>query len=337
MDHPNIAKVLDAGMDDAGRPYFAMELVKGLPITKYCDDAKLSTRQRIELFIPVCQAVQHAHQKGVIHRDLKPTNILVGLYDGRPVPKVIDFGVAKAIGPRLTDESVYTEIGSLIGTLEYMSPEQAELNNLDIDTRSDVYALGVVLYELLTGVVPFSRKELEKAGFAEVLRVIKEVEPLKPSTKLSGSGSLPSAAAARRTEPKTLTSILRGELDWIVMKALEKDRSRRYETANGLAMDAMRYLAGEVVQAAPPGATYRLRKFIRRHKGPMIAGGVVFLSLVGGVVGTTLGLLEARRQTKIAKDEASAKETARKEEAKQRKLAEAKEAEANSVIRFFEE
>ena len=272
MDHPNIAKVLDAGMAES-TPYFAMELIKGVPITKYCDEAKLTPKQRLELFIPVCQAVQHAHQKGIIHRDLKPSNILIGLYDGRPVPKVIDFGVAKATGAKLTDQSVYTEVGSLIGTLEYMSPEQAELNNLDIDTRSDIYALGVVLYELLTGTVPHSRKDLQSVGFAEMLRVIKEVEPPKPSTRLSGSGSLPSIAASRHTEPKRLTALLRNDLDWIVMKALEKDRSRRYETANIFAIDIQRVLGGRAgagrpaehgvsaaeVRRAEPGAGVRSR------------------------------------------------------------------------------
>jgi serine/threonine protein kinase len=317
MDHPNIAKVFDAGVDEGGRPYFAMELVKGLPLTRYCDDAKLPPRQRLELFIPVCQAVQHAHQKGIIHRDLKPSNILVGLYDGRPVPKVIDFGVAKATGPRLTEQSVYTEVGSIIGTLEYMSPEQAELNNLDIDTRSDIYALGVILYELLTGAVPFSRKELEKAGLAEMLRVIKEAEPLRPSTKLSHSGTLPSIAACRQTEPHKLTTLVRGELDWIVMKALEKDRGRRYETANGFAMDVRRYLAGEPVLAAPASQWYRLRKFVRRQRGPVVAAGLVLLTLVGGIAGTTWGMMRAEQQRQLAEarkqeamDERDAKDAA---------------------------
>jgi serine/threonine protein kinase len=341
MDHPNIAKVFDAGTDDErmkdeggrmknatsgrspdssliphpssllSRPYFAMELVKGLPLTKYCDDAKLSPRQRLELFIPVCQAVQHAHQKGIIHRDLKPSNILVGLYDGRPVPKVIDFGVAKATGPRLAAQSVYTEVGSLIGTLEYMSPEQAELNNLDIDTRSDVYALGVILYELLTGAVPFSRKELEKAGLAEMLRFIKEAEPPKPSTKLSHSNTLPAIAAQRHTDPHRLTALVRGELDWIVMKALEKDRGRRYETANGFALDVQRYLAGEPVLAAPASAMYRLRKFVRLHRGPVAAAGLVLLALLAGIAGTTWGLVRADHHRGLA-------ETAKREAVKER-------------------
>jgi serine/threonine protein kinase/tetratricopeptide (TPR) repeat protein len=335
MDHPNIAKVFDAGIDgepgcvSAGRPYFAMELVKGLPLTRYCDDTKLSPRERLELFIPVCQAVQHAHQKGIIHRDLKPSNILVGLYDGRPVPKVIDFGVAKATGPRLTEQSVYTEVGSIIGTFEYMSPEQAELNNLDIDTRSDIYTLGIILYELLTGAVPFSRKELEKAGLAEMLRVIQEVEPPKPSTKLSHSGTLPSVAAQRQMEPRKLTALVRGELDWIVMKALEKDRSRRYETANGFAMDLQRYLADEPVQACPPSAVYRLRKFVRRNKGPVLAAGLVVLALVGGIIGTALGLIEARRQRDTAQAAAVA-------ETKAKETAELREAETRAVLEFFE-
>jgi tetratricopeptide (TPR) repeat protein/tRNA A-37 threonylcarbamoyl transferase component Bud32 len=318
MDHPNIAKVFDAGMDQAERPYFAMELVKGLPLTKYCDDARLSPRQRLQLFIPVCQAVQHAHQKGIIHRDLKPSNILVGLYDGRPVPKVIDFGVAKATGPRLTEQSVYTEVGSIIGTLEYMSPEQAELNNLDIDTRSDIYALGVILYELLTGAVPFSRKELEKAGLAEMLRVIKEAEPSKPSTKLSHSGTLPSIAAQRQMEPHKLTALVRGELDGIVMKALEKERSRRYETANGFAMDVQRYLAGEPVLAAPASQWYRLRKLLRRHRGPVAAAGLLLLTLLGGIAGTTWGLLRAVRERDAKEVALIAEQQARADESKAR-------------------
>jgi len=301
MDHPNIAKVFDAGVDeDYGLPYFVMELIKGVPLTKYCDSAKLSPQQRLELFVPVCQAVQHAHQKGIIHRDLKPSNILVGLYDGKPVPKVIDFGVAKATGARLTDESIYTEVGSLVGTLEYMSPEQAELNNLDIDTRTDIYALGVILYELLTGSVPFSRMELTKAGFGEMLRVIKEVEPPKPSTKLSRSGMLPNIAADRHTEPAKLTKLMQGELDWIVMKALEKDRSRRYETANGFAMDVQRYLAGEHVLAVPPSAGYRLRKFARKHRAALTTAAVIAMLLVAGVVVSAWQAIRATRAETLA-------------------------------------
>ncbi|HVK15367.1 MAG TPA: serine/threonine-protein kinase, partial [Fimbriiglobus sp.] len=251
MDHPNIARVLDGGTTGAGRPYFVMDLVKGVPITRYCDEHHLTPRQRLELFIPVCQAIQHAHQKGVIHRDIKPSNVLVAQYDGRPVPKVIDFGVAKAAGQSLTDKTLVTGFGAIVGTLEYMSPEQAEVNQLDIDTRSDVYSLGVLLYELLAGSPPFSRKELEQAGLLEMLRVIREQEPSKPSTKLSTADGLPTLAANRGTDPTRLARLVRGELDWIVMKALEKDRTRRYETANGLAMDIRRYLAGEAVLAAP--------------------------------------------------------------------------------------
>ena len=286
MDHPNIAKVLDAG-EAEGRPYFVMELIKGVPITEYCDRARLSPRERLRLFVPVCEAVQHAHQKGVVHRDLKPSNILVALYDGRPVPKVIDFGIAKATGPRLTDRSIYTEVGALIGTLEYMAPEQAELNNLDIDTRADVYALGAILYELLTGSVPFSRQELQASGFLEMLRVIREVEPPRPSTKLSKSGTLPSVADVRRTDPQKLVSLMRGELDWIILKCLEKDRGRRYQAASGLARDLEHYLADEPVEACPPTAGYRLRKFARKYRTPMlVAGAFVLLLTLGAIVAT---------------------------------------------------
>jgi serine/threonine protein kinase len=252
MDHPNIAKVLDAGAASDGRPFFAMELVKGVPITRYCDDHRLTPRQRLELFVPVCQAIQHAHQKGVIHRDVKPSNVLVALYDDKPVPKAIVFGVAKAIEQRLTDQTVHTGYGAVVGTVEYMSPEQATFNQLDVDTRSDTYSLGVLLYELLAGSPPFNREELAKAGVMEMLRVIREQEPSKPSTKLSTAEGLPTLAANRGTEPAKLTRLVRGELDWIVMKALEKDRNRRYETANGLAIDVQRYLADEPVSAGPP-------------------------------------------------------------------------------------
>jgi eukaryotic-like serine/threonine-protein kinase len=295
MDHPNIAKVLDAGATPAGRPFFVMELVKGVPITKYCDEHRLTPRQRLELFVPVCQAVQHAHQKGIIHRDVKPSNVLVTLYDGRPVPKVIDFGVAKATEQRLTERTLFTQYGTLVGTLEYMSPEQAELNQLDIDTRSDIYSLGVLLYELLTGTTPLERKRLKEAGLLEVLRIIREVGPPTPSTRLGTTEGLPVIAANRGLEPKKLSGVVRGELDWIVMKALEKDRSRRYETANGFAADVLRYLVDEPVSAGPPSATYRLRKFVRRNRGPVMAAAVIFVLLLGGIVGTTLGLVRAER------------------------------------------
>jgi serine/threonine protein kinase len=266
MDHPNIARVLEAGTTESGRPYFVMELVKGVPITKYCDERRLTPAQRLELFVPVCSAVQHAHQKGIIHRDLKPSNVLVALYDGKPVPKVIDFGIAKATGPRLTDRTLFTELGAVVGTLEYMSPEQAALNQLDIDTRSDIYSLGVLLYELLTGTTPLERQRLKTAALLEALRVIREEEPARPSTRLSTTDELPAIAARRGLEPKKLSGLMRGELDWMVMKALEKDRNRRYETANGFAQDIQRYLADEPVLACPPSAGYRLRKFARRHR-----------------------------------------------------------------------
>jgi serine/threonine protein kinase/tetratricopeptide (TPR) repeat protein len=296
MEHPNIAKVLDAGRTPSGRPYFVMELVKGKPITNYCDEQRLGVRERLDLFGEVCRAVQHAHQKGIIHRDIKPSNVLVAPYDGKPVVKVIDFGVAKATGQRLTDKTLFTGFGALVGTPEYMSPEQAEVNNQDIDTRSDIYSLGVLLYELLTGSTPLTRKRLQEAPILEVLRVIREEEPPRPSTRLAESKeTLPSISAQRQTEPAKLTKLVRGELDWIAMKALEKDRNRRYETANGFAMDVQRYLADEPVQACPPSASYRLRKFVRRNKGALLAVAVVLLAVVGGIVGTTWQLLRAER------------------------------------------
>jgi len=294
MDHPNIAKVLDGGLHEY-RPYFVMELVKGVPITEYCDVRKLTPRQRLELFVPVCQAIQHAHQKGVIHRDIKPSNVLIALYDDKPVVKVIDFGVAKATGGALTEHTIDTGFGGVVGTPQYMSPEQATFNNLDIDTRSDVYALGVLLYELLAGSPPFSSADLKKKGLLEILRVVREEEPPRPSTKLSTADALPSLSANRGTEPKKLTGLLRNELDWIVMKALEKDRTRRYETANGFAADVQRYLSGEAVQAHPPSRGYRLKKFVRRNKGQVVAASLVFFVLLLGVVGTTYGLWRSDR------------------------------------------
>ncbi len=320
MDHPNIAKVLDGGLHD-GRPYFVMELVKGVPITTFCDARKLTPQQRLELFVPVCQAIQHAHQKGVIHRDIKPSNVLVALYDDKPVPKVIDFGIAKATGAALTEHTLDTGIGAVVGTPAYMSPEQASLNNLDIDTRSDVYALGVLLYELLTGSPPFSGKELQKQGLLEMLRVVREEEPPRPSAKLSTADALPSLSANRGTEPKKLTGLLRNELDWIVMKALEKDRARRYDTANGFAADVTRYLSGEAVQAHPPSTAYRVKKFVRRNRVQVTAAGVVFVVLLAGMAGTTFGLLQADEKRRDA-------EQAREDEAEQRRVADAEKGKA---------
>src|SRR5262245_48580543 len=295
MDHPNIARVLDGGLTADRRPFFVMELVSGLPLTKFCDDAKLGVRERLELFVPICQAVQHAHQKGIIHRDLKPSNILVTIIDGRGVPKVIDFGVAKATSGRLTDESLSTQFGAVVGTLEYMSPEQTGFSGEDIDTRADIYSLGVLLYELLTGLRPLDAKRLRHAAMTEMVRILREEEPSKPSTRISTDDSAPSLAALRHTEPKKLAALLRGELDWVVMKCLEKQRDRRYETANGLARDIQRYLDDDVVEARPPSAGYRLKKFVRRYRVQVAAGGVVAAALVLGIIGTGLALNRALR------------------------------------------
>ena len=307
MDHVNIARVLDAGTTGGepsgvspGRPYFVMELVHGVPITKYCDDNRLTPRQRLELFVPVCQAIQHAHQKGIIHRDIKPSNVMVTLYDGKPVPKVIDFGVAKATEQKLTERTLFTQYGTMVGTLEYMSPEQAEMSALGVDTRSDIYSLGVLLYELLTGSTPLSSKRMKEAAFAEILRLIKDEEPPKPSTRLSDSGeALASISAQRHMEPAKLMKLVRGELDWIIMKTLEKDRNRRYETANGFAQDLQRYLNDEPVQACPPSVAYRLRKFARRNKGPVFAASAIVATLLLLVVGLAVSnclIAEERNQ-----------------------------------------
>ena len=294
MDHPNIARVFDAGATESGRPYFVMELVRGMPITAYCDHERLDTAQRLELFIDVCHAIQHAHQKGVIHRDIKPSNVLVTLHDTRPVPKVIDFGIAKATSAELTQHTLFTEHHQAIGTPAYMSPEQAAMSGLDIDTRSDIYALGVLLYELLTGATPFAPETSGHIGYPELLRIIREQDPKKPSTKLSSLG--PSAARAaelRRVDPRRLCALLKNDLDWIAMKCLEKDRERRYESANALAEDLRRHLRDEPVTAGPPGTSYRLRKFVRRNRGRVIASAAALTLLVLGTVGTGVGLRQS--------------------------------------------
>ncbi len=285
MDHPNIAKVLDAGATETGRPYFVMELVTGVSITEYCDKNNLSTKDRLALFVQVCHAVQHAHQKGIIHRDLKPSNVMVTHHDGKPVPKVIDFGIAKATNQRLTEKTLFTRYAHIVGTPAYMSPEQAELSDLDIDTRTDIYSLGVLLYELLTGTTPFSEEELRKAGYVEMQRVIREQEPAKPSTKLSTLGkTVTDIAKHRGCTPDLLRKAVRGDLDWIVMKSLEKDRARRYETANGLAEDVRRHIEHEPVVARGPSTTYRLRKFLRRHRVPTLAGAALAVVVALAVV-----------------------------------------------------
>jgi tetratricopeptide (TPR) repeat protein/WD40 repeat protein/serine/threonine protein kinase len=361
MDHPYIAKVLDAGATDTGRPYFVMELVKGVPVTEYCDAHQLTPRERLELFVAVCQAVQHAHQKGIIHRDIKPSNVLVTEHDGTPVVKVIDFGVAKAMGQQLTDKTLFTGFAQMIGTPLYMSPEQAQLSGLDIDTRTDIYSLGVLLYELLTGTTPFDKERLKSAAFDEIRRMIREEEPPKPSTRLSslssrhapravapdGAPSVPttslaSIAALRKTEPRKLSQLVRGDLDWIVMKALEKDRNRRYETASGFALDIQRYLADEPVAACPPSVVYRLRKFARRNKAGFIIATTLAAALVIAVVGlsvsNTLVRRESREKEQALKDKGLALEareraltTARYQEGVAKENAAAAEKERNNA------
>jgi serine/threonine protein kinase len=326
MDHPNIARVLDAGTTDSGRPYFVMELVHGIPITDYCDQARLTPRERLELFISVCRAVQHAHQKGIIHRDIKPSNVLVTLHDGRPVVKVIDFGVAKALHQPLTDKTIYTRFAQIVGTPLYMSPEQAEMSGLDIDTRSDIYSLGVLLYELLTGTTPFDRKRLSQAAYDELVRIIRDEEPPRPSTRLTRSTETLSALAAqRKTEPARLSKMFRCDLDWITMKAMEKDRTRRYETASGLARDIERYLNDEPVEAGPPGARYRLQKFARKNRKALrIAVAFASFLVLNAVASTwqairaTVAEHNANTQRDIAETNEQAASQAREETQKER-------------------
>ncbi len=329
MDHPNIAKVLDAGTTDNGRPYFVMELVKGVPITTYCDERKLSIRERLELMVPVCQAIQHAHQKGIIHRDIKPSNVLVAQYDEKPVPKVIDFGVAKATSMKLTDKTMFTEFGQVIGTIEYMSPEQAQFNQLDIDTRSDIYSLGVMLYELTTGSTPLDGNTLRSAGIAEMMRMIREVDPPKPSHKLSTVATLPSIAATRNVEPSKLRGTVKGELDWIIMKALEKERVRRYATCADLSDDLQRFLNGDAVEAVPPSLQYKVMKSMRRNKGVTIAASLIAASIVASAIFSSIRYIneraarqDAERNREIASARAIEAQQAADEATRQRQEAE---------------
>ncbi len=296
MDHPNIAHVLDAGATGTGRPYFVMELVRGIAIDEYCDKNHLSTHERLELFLPVCSAIQHAHQKGIIHRDLKPGNVLVTLHDGRPAPKVIDFGIAKAVNQRLTEKTLFTEFHQFIGTPEYMSPEQAEMSGLDIDSRTDIYALGVLLYKLLTGTTPFDAKTLREAGYMEFQRVVCEEEPQPLSMRVTTADDVEELAHNRRAEPDQLSRLFRGDLDWIVLKALEKDRTRRYDSATSLADDIRRHLSCEPVHAGPPSATYKLGKFVRRHRVLVMAGALGVATLILGTTLALFGLIQARQE-----------------------------------------
>ena len=309
MDHQNIAKIHDAGATETGRPYFVMELVEGQSITEYCDKNNLTTKERLNLFISVCNAVQHAHQKGIIHRDIKPTNVLVTVQDGKPVPKVIDFGIAKATGQQLTEKTVFTKFAQMIGTPEYMSPEQAETGGTDIDTRTDIYSLGVLLYELLTGVKPFDAEMLREVGYGEIQRIIREEDPTKPSTRLSTLGdTLTDVAQHRRTEPNVLRRLLQGDLDWIVMKSLEKDRDRRYETAAEFGTDIRRHLTNEPVVAVAPTAFYKMNKFIRRNRALVTGIWAVLIVLIGGIVVSSMFAIgqaharkEAQQQVRITK------------------------------------
>jgi eukaryotic-like serine/threonine-protein kinase len=334
MDHPNIAKVLDAGATETGRPFFVMELVHGVRITNFCDENHLDARQRLDLFIQVCHAIQHAHQKGIIHRDIKPSNILVALHDGVPMPKVIDFGIAKATEGKLSDNTAFTTYGQFIGTPAYMSPEQAELSGLDVDTRSDIYSLGVLLYELLTGRTPFDQKELINSSFDEMRRTLREDEPQRPSTMLTSlaNADLTATAHRRHVEPPKLIKSLKGDLDWIVMKTLEKDRERRYGTANGLAMDIQRYLNFEPIVARPPSQFYRLKKLIRRNKVVFASGTIVVLTLIVGASVSTWLFLREREALKVqarlhqeAEQARIESEQARASETQLRKKAEARE------------
>jgi eukaryotic-like serine/threonine-protein kinase len=305
MDHPNIARVLDAGATSTGRPYFVMELVDGVPINRYADGRHLSIQDRLQLFIPVCEAIQHAHQKGIIHRDIKPSNILVAQRDGKPVPKVIDFGIAKALGQQLNVETPFTQFGTVVGTLEYMSPEQADPITHDIDTRADIYSLGAVLYELLTGARPLDRDQLAQLTYVELLQRIRDLEPPRPSERISRSHTLGEISAQRGTDPGHLPKILHGELDWIVMKALEKDRQRRYETANGMLRDIQRYLSGEPVEAGPPSQLYRLRKLAWKHRQWLAAASAFTALLVVALVTTTWLLIRSNRAERRADAEAA--------------------------------